>query len=339
MNTLVIGGTGFLSGAVVQEAQDAGHNVTVLTRGRENRPAPPPCVRVLTADRTDKAALQAALASSGQTFDLVIDCVLFKPDDARAAVEIFQNKTSAYVFISSDFVYGGQPRDFPLDEQTPRFALNSYGKDKAACEDILLAAFHAAQFPCVLLRPPHIMGRGSLLGTGSLAGRDKWLLWKLRNKHPIFLLDNGELLIQPVHKTDIARAALAAFVRISQTRGRAYNVAGPNCVTTRRYYEMVCESAGLPASHLKAASLPSLAYVGAYPNNAPFAQNRAYSTVQLGRDAQFIPAISLQTSISEVVAEYGEKGDPAGDPPPEKATLLAALSDTAPVANLLKGSL
>jgi uncharacterized protein YbjT (DUF2867 family) len=38
MKTLVIGGSGFLSGAVVRQLQEAGHEVTVFTRGR--RPAP-----------------------------------------------------------------------------------------------------------------------------------------------------------------------------------------------------------------------------------------------------------------------------------------------------------
>ena len=322
MNVLVIGGTGFLSGAVVAECLSAGHSVTILTRGKGNRPAPPPNVSVLTADRSDKIALQNAFHN--RTFDLIIDCVLFKPADAQSAAEVFQNKTACYVFISSDFVYGGQPRQFPLDEQTPRFALSAYGADKAACEDVLLGAWHTSQFPVVILRPPHIMGRGSLLGTGSWEGRDKWLLWKLQNKRPVLLLDSGELLIQPVHKTDIARAALACAARVNQTRGRAYNIAGPNCVTTRHYYEVVCRDADLPPDNLNVVSLPTSVYLAAYPDRAPFAQNRAYCTAALLKDAGFAPSVSLQTSIAEVVAEYQEN-PPNGDPTQNPAALLAAL--------------
>ncbi len=337
MNVLVLGGTGFLSGAVVKEAQNAGHAVTIVTRGKENRPAPPTGVTVLTADRSDEAALEAAVQSANQFFDLVIDCVLFKPDDARAAVRIFQDRAACYVFISTDFVYGGEPRFYPIREDAPRHALSSYGVNKAACEDVFFTAQRETNFPAVVLRPPHIMGRGSLLGTGSLEGRDPWILWRLENNQPILLLDNGELLIQPVHKTDIARAALAVAEAKAQTVGKAYNMAGPDYVTTRRYYEMVCDASGLPPENLVVAPLASPVYLAAYPDRAPFAQNRAYSLDALQADAHFAPTISLADCIAEVVAEYKEKGDPAGDPPQAKTAFVNALGEsTERLAHLLK---
>lgn len=335
MKVLVVGGTGFLSGAVVAECLSAGHTVSIVTRGSQNRPAPPPGVEVLTADRSDACALKNAIGD--RTFDLVVDCVLFKADDAPDVVDIFRNRTACYVFISTDFVYGGEPRLYPIAEDAPRRALSPYGVQKAACEDIYFGAWEQEQFPAVVLRPPHIMGRGSLLGTGSLEGRDPWLLWRLRNKQPLLLLDNGELLIQPTHKNDIARAALAVASAPDTTRGRAYNICGPDCVTTRRYYEMVCEADGLPVENLSVVSLPSVAYVGAFPDRAPFTQNRAYSTARLQTDTGYTPSISLQACVAEVVAEYHEKGDPTGDPPKINTALFDALQNSsAQAAQLLK---
>ena len=77
------------------------------------------------------------------------------------------------------------------------------------------------------------MGAGGLLGTGSLRGRDPRLLERLRRGEPIVLLDGGALLIQPIVHRDIAAAALACLGRAA-THGRAYNVAGPDAITTRR---------------------------------------------------------------------------------------------------------
>jgi nucleoside-diphosphate-sugar epimerase len=335
MNTLVLGGTGFLSSALVAECLAAGHSVTVLTRGSANRPAPPPGVTALTANRSDPDSLRAAL--SDRTFDLVIDSILFRPDDARAVIDIFQGRVGRYIFISTDFVYGGQPRRYPLDEDSPRQALSRYGVDKAACEDLFFAAWESEHFPATMLRPPHIMGAGGLLGTGSKEGRDPWLLWRLRNGQPILLLDGGVLLIQPVHKTEIARAALAiSAAPVEAVGGKAYNIVGPDCVTTRRYYEMICEIISEGAA-LEVLPLPSAAYLAAWPDRAPFTQNRAYSTARLTRDTGYIPSISLRQALTEVITDLDAKGLPAGDPPSLSSTLVDAIQGSLTnIAALLK---
>ena len=318
MDLLVIGGTGFLSSAVVAAACEAGHHVTIVTRGRASRPVPAG-VEALTANRSDRDALGAALG--GRSWDVVIDTVLYRPEDAESAIHLFRGRAGRYVFISTDFVYGGEPRRFPLDEDAPRHALGAYGRDKAACEDRFFAAWGEARFPAVVLRPPHILGAGGLLGTGSLEGRDPWLLWRLRRAQPLVLLDGGALLIQPVHRDDIASACLAVAAS-EKTPGRAYNIAGPDAVTTRAYYESAAAAAGAPPPEVLA--LPSSAYVAAFPDRAPFAQNRAYSLRRLADDTGFAPQVRLEAALSEVVAALDACPAPDG-PEPEPHTPLRDL--------------
>ena len=69
MKLLVLGGTHHVGRAVVETALARGDDVTTLNRG-ESRP-PEPGVTALTADRTDPAALRAALGD--RTWDAVID--------------------------------------------------------------------------------------------------------------------------------------------------------------------------------------------------------------------------------------------------------------------------
>src|SRR3989304_4144854 len=70
MRVLVVGGTEFISLALVRALIRDGHAVTVLNRGRKNDRLPAG-VSVIPCDRKDHAALQSALA--GARFDGVCD--------------------------------------------------------------------------------------------------------------------------------------------------------------------------------------------------------------------------------------------------------------------------
>jgi nucleoside-diphosphate-sugar epimerase len=177
-----------------------------------------------------------------------------------------------------------------------------------------------------ILRPPHIVGPGSLLGTGSLQGRDPAVPARLRRGEPIVLHNGGALLIQPADKRDIAGACLAAIASAASI-GKTYNVMGPQAVTTRRYYEIVAEALGVG---LTVVSLPSDIYVAAYPDRASFACHRAYSTESLAADTGFRAAIPLEQSLREML-RWLEANPPAcAEAPASEAerALIALLQDS-----------
>jgi nucleoside-diphosphate-sugar epimerase len=292
---LILGGTGFLSSVVAEVACDAGQAVTIFTRGRSRRPAPAG-VTALVGDRRDRDAFRKLFA--GRRYDAVIDCICYSAEDAVTDVAAFDGRVGHLVMISTDFVYGGEPRHFPLAEGAPREPMGGYGRGKVAAEERFFAAWREQQFPVTLLRPPHIMGAGGLLGTGSLRGRDAGLLGRLHTEEPVVLLDDGALLIQPVVHRDIAAAALATLGKPA-TYGEAYNVAGEEVLTTRRYYEIIAEELGV---ELHALSLPSSVYLAAFPDRAPFAQHRLYDTRKLARDTGFTPRVGVREAIREMIA-------------------------------------
>src|SRR5438105_13088929 len=129
------------------------------------------------------------------------------------------------------------------------------------------------------------MGPGGHVGSGSLQGRDPMLIDRLRRGAPVPLLDGGALLLQPVHHEDVGRACVAALGR-EPTFGQAYNVAGPDVVTTRGYYELLARALGV---QLSVRSIPSAAYLRAFPDRAPFAQHRTYTVEKLERDTGYRP--------------------------------------------------
>jgi 2'-hydroxyisoflavone reductase len=74
VRVLIVGGSGFLGGAVTDTAAALGHDLTVASRGLTAR-AHPPGVKHLALDRYG-----AVSALTGLTFDLVVDTCVYTPD-------------------------------------------------------------------------------------------------------------------------------------------------------------------------------------------------------------------------------------------------------------------
>ncbi|WP_457093363.1 NAD-dependent epimerase/dehydratase family protein [Microvirga sp. P5_D2] len=101
MNVLVVGGTGFLGGAVAREALARGHEVAIFTRGQTGRDAVPDGIEVLVGDRhRDLSSLK------GRTFDLVVDTCAFAPDAVASLLDALP-ETGRYALVTSASVYAG----------------------------------------------------------------------------------------------------------------------------------------------------------------------------------------------------------------------------------------
>lgn len=100
---LVIGGTRYFGRVLVRRLLDAGHAVTLLTRGQTPDKLGN-SVRRIRADRTDPAALHRALEP--HRFDLVYDQMCYNPIDARVICEILDGRADRYIMASTIEVYG-----------------------------------------------------------------------------------------------------------------------------------------------------------------------------------------------------------------------------------------
>lgn len=139
MRILTLGGTGFLSSAVVAAARTGGHDVVAVTRGRSG--PPPAGVTALTADRDDRQALAAAVASlPGGLPDAVIDVCGYTVAGARAAAEVLGD-VAAYAYVSSVSAYSGWPPGPVRGEDEPTWTpdddVTQYGPMKAQSERVL----------------------------------------------------------------------------------------------------------------------------------------------------------------------------------------------------------
>jgi nucleoside-diphosphate-sugar epimerase len=291
---LVIGGAGFLGSGIVQELLAAGWSVTSLGRG--NKPNQAAGVRFIQADRTQPGGLARVLGD--ERFDLVVDCAAYQRPDAEEAVIAFAGRTGHYVFISTDFVYSPEiAGPFPIQEDAPKETERRYGVGKLACEAVLAEAWRSRQFPCTTLRPPHILGAGNVLGTGSVTGRDKDLLGHMRAGSDLTLLAEGLLLIAPVRNREVG-SCIAHIACKPAAFGQIFNCTGPDAVTTRVYYEIIARRLGVP---LRYDTMSVEEFRSRWPDKAPHARHRLYSLRKLEDLTGYRPHFDLEGAIAETM--------------------------------------
>lgn len=153
MKVLFIGGTGIISSACSRLALERGIELFLLCRGKSVRPIPEGA-RVLSADVDDRAATLAALAD--HRFDAVVDWIAFETHQIERDLELFENRTSQYVFISSASAYHKPVARLPITESTPLYnPFWQYSRNKIACEERLVRAYRERGFPITIVRPSH----------------------------------------------------------------------------------------------------------------------------------------------------------------------------------------
>ena len=157
MRLLILGGTRFLGRHIAEQALAAGHELTLLHRGRSGADLFPQARHLLADRNTDLSALD------GGSWDAVIDTCGYFPRQVKAAGDALRGRVGRYLFVSSISVYAGfaagQDEDAPLatlpDPTVEAVTGETYGGLKALCER---AMFDALPGHAVVARPGLIVG-------------------------------------------------------------------------------------------------------------------------------------------------------------------------------------
>ena len=238
MNVLVIGGTGFVGPAIVEELLKRGHKVFVYHRGQHEVAFSAPVTHVY-GDRRDSPRFQADLARL--ELEAVVDDIPMNADDARSLVEALRGRIAHSVHISSGDVYApGQPIPIPEDAPTGPAApveLQAHGQkllySKVAVETVIREAQAAGDFPATILRLPAVYGPRDSLAR-------EWFFVKrvLDGRRRIAVPDGGLGLFHRGYVEDVARA-VALALESPRAVGRAYNVGHERVLTVRGIVELV----------------------------------------------------------------------------------------------------
>jgi len=113
MRILVIGGTSFFGKVIVELLLQAGHQVTIFTRGNK-RPEFWDRVEHILGDRTDRNSFRQKV--SRRTFDVVIDNIAYNAEDVQTALEVLHDNMGRYILTSSTVVYLSGTLSMPISE-------------------------------------------------------------------------------------------------------------------------------------------------------------------------------------------------------------------------------
>jgi 2'-hydroxyisoflavone reductase len=206
MRLLVLGGTHHVGRAVVETALGRGDDVTTLNRGKTGHQVPG--ARALRADRTDSAALRAALGN--ESWDAVIDTWSGAPAVVADAAAALAGRAGHYGYVSSESVYR-EPIPRGADESAPVVAADPASTDgadyQAAKRGGELAAAAAFGDRALLARA------GLILGPYENVGRMPWWLRRMERGGDVLAPGPPSMPLQYIDCRDLAAWMLSAAER------------------------------------------------------------------------------------------------------------------------------
>lgn len=296
MKVLIIGGTGLISTGIVKALDERGAAITVYNRGRTDDRLGAGIAR-LTGDRQDFPAFEQAMAAAGP-WDVVIDMICFRPDEAESALRAFSGRCGHFVFCSTVCTYGNTQTIVPTLETTPQLPHSDYGRGKLACEQLFLQAHREGKMPVTIIRPSHTYGPGG--GIINNLNTDPGFLARLRAGRPIIVSGDGHGLWQSAYADDVGRGfAYAAANPVCF--GQAYNAVADEVVTWDQYIRRTAAAIGAPESRLVhiptdlLLAIDRSRYVGL---EEIFRFHGVYANAKLKRD---VPEFRLTTPFEEGV--------------------------------------
>jgi 2'-hydroxyisoflavone reductase len=157
MRILVIGGSSFVGRAIVSDALERGHDVTLFNRGKTD-PGAFPTAEHLVGDRNaDLSALQ------GRSWDATVDVCAYVPAQVRGLLGALGDGAGHYTFVSTISVYGQDVADSGFTEDAPllepawddQLTMDKYGELKVACEQV---ATELVGDRLLVIRPGYVLG-------------------------------------------------------------------------------------------------------------------------------------------------------------------------------------
>jgi len=239
MNTLIIGGTRFVGDSLARQLLAAGHTVTVLNRG-QTQDTLPDSVERLRADMGETEIVAGLL--EGRTFDAIINMIAYGGDRTRALLGVVLDKTGHYLQCGSTGVYA--PLKYcPADETHPTAPPPELGGFDAKLESDTVAreVCAAAGVALTIIRPTNICGAGDV-PLDIWGARNPSFFQRIMDGDVISIPNDGQALLQPVHKDDVARPFVLALA--DPQPFRLYNVSSPRAVTLNYYAELLGDVLG-----------------------------------------------------------------------------------------------
>ncbi|WP_341938103.1 NAD-dependent epimerase/dehydratase family protein [Marinimicrobium sp. C2-29] len=242
MKVLLIGGTGQISTAVSRLLVDQGVDLWLLNRGNRVE-CVPDGAKVVQGDINNRADIEALLED--EYFDVVVNWIVFHPDEMDRDIEYFTGKTDQYILISTVATYQRPPVYYVLDESTPQHnPVWDYATNKIACEQRLMAAYRERGFPATIVRPSQTYGEASIPFAVNSAEHPWTLPDRILKGKKVIVPGDGSSLWCITHNTDFAEG-FAGLLGHTQTLGHAFHITSDEVKTWDQYLEELGRALGV----------------------------------------------------------------------------------------------
>ena len=249
MHVVVIGGTGHVGTYLVPRLVEAGHAVTVVTRGSRDPYTPHSAWKSVARIVLDRAAEERAGTFGSRIRDLkpdaVIDMICFTLESAQHLVEALRGHVQHFLHCSTCWVHG-KTVTIPVTEDQPRAPIGDYGLRKASIEAYLHREARLNGFPETCILPGHIVGPGWV--PLNPAGNFNPLVYtRLARGEELLIPNQGLEIVHHVHADDVAQLFMKALTTWNAAVGESFHAVSPAAMTLRGYAEALAAWFGQPA--------------------------------------------------------------------------------------------
>lgn len=244
MKALFIGGTGTISTEISKLCIRNGWDLTLLNRGQSTAYVQEGA-RVICQNIQDEAAVSNAIGNTH--FDVVADFIAYTAADVERDIRLFAGHCNQYFFISSASAYQ-KPLSMPwITEGTPLHnPYWQYSRDKIACEQVLMQAYHDSGFPVTIVRPSHTYCERSVPVSLHGANGSFQVLERMRLGKPVIVPGDGTTLWTLTHSRDFAVAFVGLMGNV-HALGEVFHITGDESLTWNQIYACTANALGVKA--------------------------------------------------------------------------------------------
>jgi nucleoside-diphosphate-sugar epimerase len=250
MHVVLIGGTGHVGTYLVPRLVEAGHRVTVMSRGRRKPYQDHPAWARVEYELMDREAEERAATFAGKVAELspdaVIDMICFTPESARHLVEGIRGRVRQVLFCGTIWVHGPSVAVPTLEHENIR-PFGEYGIQKARMREFLLDEARRTGLPISLLHPGHIVGPG-WPPVNPLGNFNPSVFTRIARGELLSFPTQGLETVHHVHADDVAQIFQRSLENWSQAAGEEFHAVSEQAITLRGYAEAVAAWFGREAN-------------------------------------------------------------------------------------------
>jgi nucleoside-diphosphate-sugar epimerase len=327
MKILITGSSGFIGSHLVEALVTAGHDVYCAVRNIES-------AATLLPSRVIPISIQELLASQ---FPFVHGDALFHIAAARhrwgvsheeyfsanvmmteKLLELASNKVDQFIYCSSIAVFGWPPKG-PIDESFDYAPINSYGKTKVHCEQLVSKWGKESGLKTTIVRPSITYGRRDPTG----------MLTKLAimiDRGIYATVGSGKNRVQLAHVADIVQGFMKTLGN-PRAFGRDYIITAQSPIRINDLVTLVANELGKPAPRIKIplwiARLAALSLESCYAAGLKItgfepiiarekiqvmSTDRHYSIARAQDELGYAPKYDYQNGVHDFITELKKDG-------------------------------